>query len=236
MKPIVLQSKRTCFAVQNRLFWIVRTIPSQHQGIAVTFLKKYSHIMNTLLQSSFFIRKSGLCFTKRGFYCPLYLLFKLLETLLAAFLIVVMENVFLYFSEVIHKRETQFVDERWLFVSVNGVWNAYEIKVGNGIESRKLAVFALEQPHFGVEAVSRNNVGLEVGQLSNVCRCCPPETARIHCVVARRPAIAAVSVETVRQSVYSHPPFIEHKVFQHLAHASIFCWKARKRRSSDTND
>ena len=88
MKPIVLQSKRACFARQNRLFWIVRTILLQHQGIAVTFLKKDSHIINTLL------------------YCPLYLLFKLLETLLAAFLIVVMENVFLYFSEVIHKRET----------------------------------------------------------------------------------------------------------------------------------
>ena len=73
---------------------------------AILLHQYYSHIMNTLLQSSFFIRKNGLCFTKRGFYCPLYLLFKLLETLLAAFLVVVMENVFLYFSEVIHKRET----------------------------------------------------------------------------------------------------------------------------------
>jgi|GEM_PF-6715752 len=44
-------NKKTLFSGDEKgfFFWIVRTILLQHQGIAVTFLKKYSHIMNTLL-------------------------------------------------------------------------------------------------------------------------------------------------------------------------------------------
>ena len=47
--PLFYKVKELVSQLQNRLFCTVRTILLQHQGIAVTFLKKYSHIMNTLL-------------------------------------------------------------------------------------------------------------------------------------------------------------------------------------------
>ena len=57
----------------------------------------------------------------------LYLCFQFLETLLANFLIIIMKNMFLDFSQIIDDRELQLIKQTRNAVHINRIWNAHKI-------------------------------------------------------------------------------------------------------------
>jgi len=78
-------------------------------------------------------------------------------------------------------------------------------------------MISLKKPNFRIEAIGRDNRFIKVWECPYISRLSPPETTRIHCIVAWWPSITAIGIVSLIQNIHSNLPLIKDEIFQHLS-------------------
>lgn len=122
-----------------------------------------------------------------------------------------------YFPHIIGKREANLIKPLCLLVRIDRTRNPYEVEVGYCVKCRELSMVSLKKPYLRIETIGRNNRFIKVWECPYISRPCPPETTRIHCIVAWWPSITAIGIVAFIQNIHGNLPFIKDEIFQHLS-------------------
>ena len=118
-----------------------------------------------------------------------------------------------YFSHIISKREANLIKPLWLLIRIDRTWNPYKVEVGYCIKGRELSMTPFKKPYFGIEAIGRDNGFVKGWECPYISRLSPPETTRIHCIVAWWPSITAISIVSFIQNIHGNLPLIKDEIF-----------------------
>lgn len=135
-----------------------------------------------------------------------------------------------YFPHIISKREAHLIKPLWLLVRIDRTWNPYEIEVGYCVKGRELSMTPLKKPYFRIKTIGRDNPFVKIWECPYISRLSPPETTRIHGVVAWWPSITAISIVSFIQNIHGNLPLIKDEIFQHLSPSLYLLLKRTKER------
>ena len=118
-----------------------------------------------------------------------------------------------YFSHIISKREANLIKPLWLLIRIDRTRNPYKVEVGYCVKCRELSMTPLKKPYFRIEAIGRDNGFVKGWECPYISRLCPPETTRIHGIVAWWPSIAAIGIVSFIQNIHGNLPLIKDEIF-----------------------
>ena len=138
---------------------------------------------------------------------------KFLETFLTPFLIIVFEDMLFYFPHIISKREANLIKPLCLLFRIDRTRNPYKVEVDYCVKCRELSMVSLKKPYLRIETIGRDNGFVKGWEGPYISRLSPPETSRIHGVVAWWPSITAISIVSFIQNIHGNLPLIKDEIF-----------------------